>query len=278
LATYLLHVQKLKKDFEVLDLHHVPCANNAVIDELCTKASTWAPVLDGVFERKLQQLIARPAKPGEDSTLKLAVPTALISWSPLRIVGVMGDSVHPGAQDPKAQVSPNALITEIQTYLKDNILPDDSASADRITHLTKRYTLVEGDLYRCDVNGVLMRCITQEEGYKLLTQVHRGECGNHASSRTLVSKAFWHGFYWPTTLQDAIELVKTYRACQFHTKQIHTPTQMLQIIPPSWPFAAWGLDILGAFPQAVGGYRYLYITIDKFTKWPKATLVVKINK
>jgi hypothetical protein len=43
---YLLQVQKLEKDFEVLDLQHVPHANNAVTDELPTKASTWAPVPD----------------------------------------------------------------------------------------------------------------------------------------------------------------------------------------------------------------------------------------
>jgi hypothetical protein len=40
----------------------------------------------------------------------------------------------------------------------------------------------------------------------------------------------------------------------------------------------WGLDILGSFPQAIGGYQYLYVTIDKFTKWPKVTPMVKINK
>jgi transposase InsO family protein len=40
----------------------------------------------------------------------------------------------------------------------------------------------------------------------------------------------------------------------------------------------WWLDILGPFPQAVGVYRYLYITIDKFTKWSKVIHVVKINK
>jgi hypothetical protein len=50
------------------------------------------------------------------------------------------------------------------------------------------------------------------------------------------------------------------------------------MIPPSWPFAVWGLDILGPFPRAVGGYRYLYVAIDKFTKWPKATPVVNITK
>jgi hypothetical protein len=50
------------------------------------------------------------------------------------------------------------------------------------------------------------------------------------------------------------------------------------MIPPSWSFAVWGLNILGPFPRAVGGFRYLYIVVDKFTKWPKATPVVKINK
>jgi hypothetical protein len=40
LAAYLLHVQKLEKDFDVLDLHHMPRVENAVADDLSTKAST----------------------------------------------------------------------------------------------------------------------------------------------------------------------------------------------------------------------------------------------
>jgi hypothetical protein len=162
--------------------------------------------------------------------------------------------------------------------LKDNILTDDSASTNRIVCLAKRYMLVEGDLYRCGANGVLMRCITREEGYELLAEVHEGECGNHASSYTLAGKAFQHRFYWSTALLDAIELVKTCRACQFHAKQIQTPVQTLQMIPLSWQFDVWGLDILGSFPRAVRGFRYLYVAIDKFTKWPKVTPAVKINK
>jgi hypothetical protein len=103
--------------------------------------------------------------------------------------------VHPSVQDPEAQAGLDTWITEIRAYLKDNILPDDMASADRIAHLAKRYTLVEGDLYRRGTNGVLMRCITWEKGCKLLAEVHGGECGNRASSRTLVGKVFRHGFY-----------------------------------------------------------------------------------
>jgi hypothetical protein len=33
--------------------------------------------------------------------------------------------VHPSTQDPEAQADPNTWITEVQTYLNDNILPDD---------------------------------------------------------------------------------------------------------------------------------------------------------
>jgi hypothetical protein len=111
-----------------------------------------------------------------------------------------------------------------------------------------------------------MWCKTQEDGCELLIEIHGGECGNHASSRMLVGKAFQQGFYWPTALQDTIELVKTCKAFQFHAKRIHTLIQTLQMIPSSRSFAVWGLDIMGSFLGAVGGFQYLYVVINKFTK------------
>jgi hypothetical protein len=219
-----------KKDFEVQDLQHIPRAENAMADDLSAKASTLAPVPDGVLERRLWQptaWAANPSEGGETSTSKLAVLAVLLPWSPPRVLGVTRGSMHPGAQDAEAQAGLDTWITEIRAYLKDNILPDDMVSTDRIARLAKRYTLVEGDLYRRGANGVLMRCITQEEGCDLLVEVHGGECGNHASSRTLVGKAFRHRFYWPIALQDAVELVKTCKACQFHAKQIHMLAQTL---------------------------------------------------
>jgi ribonuclease HI len=53
LAAYLLHVRKLEKDFMALELQHVPRADNSASDELSKRASTWAPVLEGIFERRL---------------------------------------------------------------------------------------------------------------------------------------------------------------------------------------------------------------------------------
>jgi hypothetical protein len=183
-----------------------------------------------------------------------------------------------GEPRPVSQEGPDAWFSKVRDYLKDNFLPEDQASAERIVRMAKRYTVVEGDLYHRGANGILMRCITREEGCDLFAEIHGGECESHSSSRTLVGKAFRHGFYWPTALQDAAELVRSCKACQFHAKQTHTLAQALQMIPPSWPFAVWGLDILGPFPRAVGRYRYLYVTIDKFTKWPEATPLVNITK
>ena len=52
------------------------------------------------------------------------------------------------------------------------------------------------------------------------------------------------------------------------------PAQGLQTIPASWPFACWGLDMIGPFKPALGGFRYIYIAIDKFSKWIEYKLLV----
>ena len=46
-------------------------------------------------------------------------------------------------------------------------------------------------------------------------------------SWALVGKVFRQGFYWPTALEDAVELVTECEACQFHAKKTHLPTQAL---------------------------------------------------
>jgi hypothetical protein len=119
---------------------------------------------------------------------------------PPKIVCATGGPASPLAPHPVSQSGHDAWISEVRDYLKENILPEDHVSVERIVRLAKHYTVVEGDLYRRGANGIHMRCITQEEGRELLTEIHGGECESHSSTRTLVGKAFWHGFYWPTAL------------------------------------------------------------------------------
>jgi hypothetical protein len=76
--------------------------------------------------------------------------------------------------------------------------------------------VVEGKLWRKNTKAeVLMKCIEQEDGIKLLEEIHSGTCSNHAASRTLVGKAFRVGFYWPSAVADAEKLVRHYDNYQF---------------------------------------------------------------
>jgi hypothetical protein len=61
----------------------------------------------------------------------------------------------------------------------------------------------------------------------------------------------------PTAKSDATELVQRCEAYQFLSKQQHLPTQQLQTIPVTWPFACWGLDMVGPFKKAQGGYTHV---------------------
>ena len=49
------------------------------------------------------------------------------------------------------------------------------------------------------------------------------------------------------------------------------------MIPITWPFTVWGLDLVGPFKKAPGGFTYLLVTIDKFTKWIKARPISTIK-
>ena len=94
--------------------------------------------------------------------------------------------------------------------------------------------LVNSNLMRKSAKEkILQKCITQEDGVKLLLEIHSGSYGNHAASRNLVDKAFRPGFYWPMAITDVEDLVRRCEGCQFFAKQIHVPAQELQTIPAS---------------------------------------------
>jgi hypothetical protein len=153
-------------------------------------------------------------------------------------------------------------------YLSEQKVPSDKNLAEQLIRRAKSYVLVGDKLYkRGTSSGVLMKCVPREEGKGILEEIHKGVCGNHASSRTLVNKAFRRAFYWPTALGDAEELIRRCQGCQYFTKQQHTSAYKLVTIPPTWPFACWRLDMIGPLPTAPGGFNKVPVAIDKFTKW-----------
>jgi hypothetical protein len=80
-------------------------------------------------------------------------------------------------------------------YLTRGELPEDENLARQITRRSKSMTIVNGELHRCSVTGVFQSCVSPEEGSEILQEIHKGDCGHHAGSRSLVAKAFRHGFF-----------------------------------------------------------------------------------
>jgi hypothetical protein len=162
-------------------------------------------------------------------------------------------------------------------YLTTKKLPKDEVQKRQIEHRAKVYTIINGQLYKRSTSGVFMKCISQVDGIEILQEIHEGECGHHTAARSLVAKAFRHGFYWPTTKVDADRIVELCQGCQMYSKQTHMPAIALHTIPITWPFAVWGMDMVGPLEPAPSGFTHLLVVVEKFMKWVEAKPIRKLD-
>ena len=94
-------------------------------------------------------------------------------------------------------------------YLTTTDVLADNTERERLTHYSKQYVLIDVKLYHKNAKGeLLQKCVSMEEGEKILKEIHASTYGNHATSRTLIKKAFRAGLYWPSTMADAEALVR----------------------------------------------------------------------
>jgi hypothetical protein len=115
-----------------------------------------------------------------------------------------------------------------------------------------------------------LKCLHPERGIKVLEEIHMGVCGMHIGARALAAKVVRQGYFWPTLQKDADTVVRTCDSCQRNADISHLPaTEMVSITGP-WPFAQWGMNIVGPLPQAAQGKKFVIIAIDYFTKWVEA--------
>jgi hypothetical protein len=110
-------------------------------------------------------------------------------------------------------------MNSIRMFLDNQPLLDDAAKVERITHKVRMYHLIDGVLYRQGANNMMMWCISREESFQLLWDIHSDVCGSHSSRHSIIGKAFRHSFYWPTTKDDVIEVITKCKDCQFFQKQ-----------------------------------------------------------
>ena len=78
--------------------------------------------------------------------------------------------------------------------------------------------------------------------------------------------------------KDAHVYIKACDKCQRFGNLIKQPIEELTPMTTLWPFAQWGLDIMGSFPTAARQLKYLIVDIDYFTKWVEAEALATITE
>ena len=169
-------------------------------------------------------------------------------------------------------------ITPIILYLKDGILPEGKDKARKLRVRSARYVLLNDTLYKRGFSQPYLRCLSPDEANYVLREVHEGACGNHLGARSLIHKVVRAGYYWPTIQADAKAYVKVCDQCQQFSNIPRQPSEYLTPMMALWPFAQWGLHILGPFPVGTRQMKFLVVGIDYFTKWVEAEPLTSITQ
>ena len=134
-------------------------------------------------------------------------------------------------------------------FLAEDRIPDDESEANKIRRVASRYWLsTDRKLYRRSFGRPYLLCLHPRKVDELLAELHEEVYGGHAGGHSLAHRAMTQGFWWPKMQNDAAKYVQKCERCQKHAHLIHQPAGHLNPISSPWPFAQWGLDILGPFP------------------------------
>ena len=219
LARYLAAVRGLERRFKGFSLQYIPRADNSEVDELAKATANNVALPEGTFYQTLQA-------PATESLPKAFCSVLLTREEDWR----------------------QAIVD----FLDGKTATEDEAATKRMEARARNYTIIDRNLYKKGVVLPLLKCIAQTEGRELLQEIHSGICGSHIGPRALSAKALRHGFYWPTHIKDAEEIVKTCKACQTFSPIQSRPSAPTQLISPSWPLQRWGMDLVGPMPTAQG--------------------------
>ncbi|GAU35922.1 hypothetical protein TSUD_69550 [Trifolium subterraneum] len=238
LSEYLAFVKERITKFDSAEIQHVPREHNKRADILSKLASTKRK---NGNKSVIQEILSHPS---------IQKPTRVLD------INAIGDA--------------NCWMTPVYNYLAHETLPNDEKEAATVKRRACSYTLLDNKLYRRGFSIPLLKCADEATADYILREIHEGINSQHLGGRSLARKALRAGYYWPTMQQDAKEHVKKCDKCQRHGDMHLAPPHELKSLSSPWPFAWWGMDILGPFTRGNLQCKYLIVGVDYFTKWTTA--------
>uniref|UniRef100_A0A2N9FUN2 Uncharacterized protein n=1 Tax=Fagus sylvatica TaxID=28930 RepID=A0A2N9FUN2_FAGSY len=288
LALYRALAQKLEEKFDTFEISHAMRCENRYADALATLGSQVSfegskvdvtidkrsmPITDLLREKfKEQNLDAEdwriPIK------AKLMSPEGVADLKVLKdYVLIAGDLYRrlPGGVLARCVNLQEAAKKLIEVHEKCCELRDGtSQAAIRIKKLATRYFVEGGILFRKGFHGDPLRCLSLAESQTVMKEAHSGECGEHQGKKRLYQLLLTLGYYWPTMKKDTADFVKSCHTCQLQANLIHTHPTSLQNMATPWPFHTWGLDLIGPINPSSGGYIWILVATEYFSKWVEA--------
>ncbi|PNX81943.1 gag-pol polyprotein [Trifolium pratense] len=238
LSEYLVLVKEKITKFNSVEILHVPREHNKRADILSKLASTKRK---GGNKSVIQEILPRPS---------IEKPSKVVD------INVIGNK--------------DCWMTPVYNFLEHGTLPDDQKQAAVVRRRACSYVILDGKLYRRGFSIPLLKCVDEDTADYILREVHEGINAQHLGGRSLARKALRAGYYWPTMQQDAKDHVKKCDKCQRHGDMHLAPPRELKSLSSPWPFAWWGMDILGPFTKGLYQNCYLIVAVDYFTKWVEA--------
>jgi ribonuclease HI len=142
MVEYLVEVQRMEKFFDGFKVRYIPYLDYHDADHLAWIDSSKAPTLPDVIVVKLSKPSVKPAEPISEADLMV---------------------IDRSNQEPVFD-----WMNPIKMFLSNQPLSDDDAEVERIACKAKMYHLIDEVLYRQGTNGMMIRCISREEGIQLL--------------------------------------------------------------------------------------------------------------
>ncbi|XP_073263054.1 uncharacterized protein [Populus alba] len=246
LKPYQEYLSKLTEDFEEIEFNHLGRDKNQFADALTTLASM-----------------------------------AIIDC---------GIRVHPIGIDIRSSPAHCCLVEEvdgspwyadIKRFIQYREYPFEASKTDKKTlrRMEMEYFIDGEILYKRSFNGTLLRCLDRSEANKALYEVHGGICTTHANGHMMARQMQRAWYFWLTMEKDCIEFVRKCHKCQVYSDKINAPPVPLFNMVSPWPFAMWGIDVIGPInPKASNGHRFILVAIDYFTKWVEACSYANVTQ
>jgi len=184
----------------------------------------------------------------------------MVKWLRLKVVEASDESLGGSAEKEGGQLNCDVMSMGIPREAVAKATADDPSlqlARQLATNKKQGYVFKEGLLMRKTLDA-----LGDSRPHLCLPKAYRERCMQLAHTRfghmgrnKMISAIRPH-FYWPRLSHDCAEFIRGCIECQAYDKT-NPPRglmQMREIV--SIPFERVGVDLVGPFPTATGGYRF----------------------